>query len=416
MTIHQAKGLEYPVVYLPYLNQKLMIANRSGVYFDDYWGVISNVSHSFLNSQNPVQDSYYLYDLQKLGNKTKEIAELKRLFYVGCTRARDHLVLCGEMNRNKIPPETPLSWLMESLNLSPDNLSEDHIEISSGLSIQVHRTYVSVDSIQEKERKKTIQSLDELSRIMPGDKKNIEQPVFLRKTIDKPEGELFSATQLMTFIEDREEYYKRYHLGFFEDDYEKLGMGKTSETDALLRGTLLHKLMESFPSRNIDQLLDEVDLSDEVIKNKLMIELAGLVKQIDKSQVIKSCLKAKDYKNEVSILRQIGSDFITGTLDRIFKNENNDWVVLDYKTNHISSADVSYTAEKYQVQLETYALLISSIYPKQNIYPICLYFIYPDVLHTEVFDTDRLKTVEKKFKEVIENIKKYYPYTDKSVY
>jgi ATP-dependent exoDNAse (exonuclease V) beta subunit len=319
------------------------------------------------------------------------------------------------MSQNKIPAETPLSWLMESLNISPDNLPEGHLEISSALSIQIHRTYIEVDSIQEKERKKTIQSLDELSRIKPGDKENIKEPVFLRKTIDKPEGEIFSATQLMTFIEDKEEYYKRYHLGFFEDDYEKLGMGKTRETDALLRGRLLHKLMESYPSGNIDQLLDDVDLSDDTMKNKLQMELAELVSQIDKSQVIKSYLAAEEYKKEISILRQIGSDYITGTLDRIFKNENNDWVVLDYKTNRISSADVTYTAEKYQVQLEIYALLISSIYPEQNTYPICLYFIYPDVFHTEVFDTDRLGVVEQKYTNVIQEIKQYYPYTDKPI-
>jgi ATP-dependent helicase/nuclease subunit A len=415
MTIHQAKGLEYPVVYLPYLNQKLNTTGGSTVYFDDHWGVVSNVNDLLLRSQDPVQDSFYLYDSQKLKYKRKEIAELKRLFYVGCTRAQDHLILSGEISKNKIPSDTPLSWLMASLKLDLEELTEDQVKISPDLSIQIHRTYSEIGSIQEKERKKTIQSLEQLKSLVTTDMEEKTDPDFLRKSTDKPEGEIFSATQLMTFIEDKEEYHKRYHLGFFEDDYEKLGMGKTGETDALLRGVLLHKLMESYPAININHLLDEVDLSDDQIKDRLFIELTDLVKQIDKSQVIRSSLEARDFKNEAGIIKQIDSDFITGTLDRIYKNEQNEWVVLDYKTNHIKSGEVSSTAERYQVQIETYALLIASVYPEQETYTICLYFIYPDVIHTDVFDKNRLRMVEEKFEKVIQEIKQYYPYTDNPV-
>jgi RecB family exonuclease len=119
-----------------------------------------------------------------------------------------------------------------------------------------------------------------------------------------------------------------------------------------------------------------------------------------------------EYKNEVGIIKQLGSDFMTGTLDRIYKNEKNEWVVLDYKTNHITPRDVPRSAERYRVQLETYALLIGSVYPDQGTYPIYLYFIYPDVLHTEVYDKSQLVLIEKKFEKVIEEVKMFYPYTD----
>jgi ATP-dependent helicase/nuclease subunit A len=412
MTIHQAKGLEYPVVYLPYLNQKMNTGGGPTVFFDDHWGVVSNVNDLLLKSQKPLQSSYYLYDTQKLRNKRKEIAELKRLFYVGCTRAQDHLVLCGEVNKNKIPSETPLSWLIESLKLEPESLPEEQIDLSPDLSIQIHRSWPATDSVQERERKKTIQSLDQLKSLVPMEDELKTDPDFLKKSTDKPEGEIFSATQLMTFIEDKGEYHKRYHLGFFEDDYEKLGIAETGETDALLRGVLLHKLMESYPTININQLLDEVDISDDQKRERLLKELTSLVQQIDRSGAIKSSLNAVEYKNEVGIIKQLGSDFMTGTLDRIYKNEKNEWVVLDYKTNHITPRDVPRSAERYRVQLETYALLIGSVYPDQGTYPIYLYFIYPDVLHTEVYDKSQLVLIEKKFEKVIEEVKMFYPYTD----
>jgi len=415
MTIHQAKGLEYPIIFLPYLNQKINTAGRSSIYFDDKWGVVSNVPAYVLSKQNPPQKSYYLFDMLKQKQKRKEIAELKRLFYVGCTRSRDQLILCGELKENKIPSETPLAWLMESLEITPEQLQEDQYHISSDLSVGIHKNYTEMESLSKKKSKKTIQALENLVKSQQDKVNEVPEPSFLRKTMDRPKGEIFSATQLMTFIEDREEYHNRYHLGFFEDDYEKLGMGKISETDALLRGMLLHKLMERYPEINIDHLLDEIDLSDNQVILTLTKEINDLREQIDQSKIIKPAISAKEFKNETSILRQIGSDFITGTLDRIYKNDRDQWVVLDYKTNRISKEDVSRTAMKYQVQIETYALLIASVYSKQKDFEVCLYFIYPDELHSEIFDLTRLESVEKKFIQVIQEIKQFYPYTKRSV-
>jgi ATP-dependent helicase/nuclease subunit A len=412
MTIHQAKGLEYPVIFLPYLNQKLHTAVRPSVYFDDQWGVVSNVSGNILNSQNPIQNSYYLFDLLKLKQRRKEVAELKRLFYVGCTRAKDHLILCGELKDNKIPSETLLAWLMDSLEVSPQHLQDEEFDITSGLSMRIHKNYTEMDSLSERKSKKTIRSLDELTKIISFNGNELVEPPFLKKTTDKPRGEIFSATQLMTFVEDREEYHNRYHLGFFEDDYENLGMGKTSETDALLRGMLLHKLMEKYPEGKIDHLLDDLDLSDDQIKITLTKEMNSLIEQIDRSRVIKPALSAKEFKNETSILRQIGLDYITGTLDRIYKDDYDRWVVLDYKTNRISRQDVSRTALNYRVQIETYALLIASVFPEQENFEVCLYFIYPDQITSEIFDSARLISIEENFKQIIDDIKQYYPYTD----
>lgn len=415
MTIHQAKGLEYPVIFLPYLNQKSNLSERQSVYFDEDWGVISNLTASILNSQTPGQNSFYLLDLLKFKQTQKDLAELKRLFYVGCTRARDHLILCGELGDKKIPPQTSLAWLLNSLKLTPEQLANEQIELPSGLSLQIHTGYAEPEGLSEKKGKKTIQSIDKLAKISADEYNEITEPPFLKTTKDVPKGEIFSATQLMTFIQDKEEYYKRYHLGFFEDDYEKLGMGKTGETDALLRGRLLHKLMEQYPRKNIEFLLNEVDLADDKKKIALTQELNKLVEQIDRSPLIKKSLVASNFYNEASILKKIGSDFITGTLDRLYKNDQNEWVVLDYKTNRIAKSDVIRTALTYKIQIETYALLIAGVHPHQKMFEICLYFIYPDELYSEVFDSARINSIEAKFRRIIEEIKQFYPYTDRSL-
>jgi ATP-dependent exoDNAse (exonuclease V) beta subunit len=162
-------------------------------------------------------------------------------------------------------------------------------------------------------------------------------------------------------------------------------------------------------------LLDEIDLTDQQLREKLAEEVSKLRSQIDKSPKIKPALNAREFRNEVSVFRKLGTDFITGKLDRIYKNNLGQWIVLDYKTNSISSSQLPATIKKYQVQIETYALLIAGAFPKQKNYEVCLYFLIPDELHSETFDIDRLQLLEKKYEKVIEEIKQYYPYTDKSV-
>ena len=184
---------------------------------------------------------------------------------MGCTRARDQIILMGEIKDNALVPDTALTWLMRSLDQMPDQLQNGPLKTGSDSVINIYRYYNKHVSSEEKKRQKTLRSLTELEKIAEGriDEKN--SPYFLKTTSDQPRGEVFSATQLMTFKHDRLEYQRRYHLGFFEDDYEELGIGAIKESDALLKGTLLHRLMEHYPDYDIDQLLREMDIVDENI-------------------------------------------------------------------------------------------------------------------------------------------------------
>ena len=90
MTIHQSKGLEFPVVLLPELGATLP-GDTSAVIFDDDSGV---------GVKLPLEDGGWGSTLATEAiaglRKEKESAELKRLFYVAATRARDYLILSGE--------------------------------------------------------------------------------------------------------------------------------------------------------------------------------------------------------------------------------------------------------------------------------------------------------------------------------
>ncbi|MDQ7796717.1 MAG: 3'-5' exonuclease, partial [Spirochaetia bacterium] len=99
MTIHKSKGLEFPIVLIPWMEAG---TNKSGG--SDLWGVLDA-------PPDTNQDRYFTIDIgfhDRADNGSnilqtqartlrveKEHAETKRLFYVACTRAIDHLILFG---------------------------------------------------------------------------------------------------------------------------------------------------------------------------------------------------------------------------------------------------------------------------------------------------------------------------------
>ena len=84
MTIHAAKGLEWPVVIVPDLARGYP-SNSSSVLFDPELGVALNFGEDAGEAV-----LYHLVADRKLRSRE---AEARRLFYVACTRARDHLIL-----------------------------------------------------------------------------------------------------------------------------------------------------------------------------------------------------------------------------------------------------------------------------------------------------------------------------------
>jgi ATP-dependent helicase/nuclease subunit A len=113
MTVHQAKGLEFPMVFVPDLNAHFNFGDREPVQFDDVTaeltiqddGAILRALQYELGLEAPdPQDSFaptptLIKKIIEKRNREKILAERKRLFYVACTRAMDHLVLVGQLRK-----------------------------------------------------------------------------------------------------------------------------------------------------------------------------------------------------------------------------------------------------------------------------------------------------------------------------
>jgi ATP-dependent exoDNAse (exonuclease V) beta subunit len=90
MTVHQSKGLEFPVVFVPECGAPPRAVSDT-VLADPRDGLGIRLRQA-VGSSLPTMAHQRLAALRK----RKEEAEFKRLFYVALTRARDYLVLSGE--------------------------------------------------------------------------------------------------------------------------------------------------------------------------------------------------------------------------------------------------------------------------------------------------------------------------------
>lgn len=123
MTIHQAKGLEFDAVIIPQLAGGARPMERDLLAWDEE---IEESGASVLRvaAQPRKGEKTEKYELIRESQRGREEHELKRLFYVGCTRAKNELYLFGSA-KLKAGSEVQRPWAGSFLRLIWENVAQD---------------------------------------------------------------------------------------------------------------------------------------------------------------------------------------------------------------------------------------------------------------------------------------------------
>ncbi len=112
MSIHQAKGLEFPIVVLPDLDRKRPGELKRVAFDPDLGPLVNPVVEEEDESDDSDPEVSLGWTIHRFREREADDAEALRLFYVAVTRARDALVLSAASDPSR-PPNSPALILLD---------------------------------------------------------------------------------------------------------------------------------------------------------------------------------------------------------------------------------------------------------------------------------------------------------------
>jgi ATP-dependent helicase/nuclease subunit A len=314
MNLHKVKGLEAPVVYLadPTGNsdrEPSIHINRSGKEVTGYMKVLGP-SRGFMPRDLLARP----LDWEELAAEEQKFAdaeELRRL-YVAATRAGSRLVVSQRVKGEKSNP-----WLFfkDGLEEAPSvEVSEEDVEAppeSTGPAIE------------------------------PG-------------AVEKAREQIAAAWQEATG-----KSYDKLHPSSYGVEGE-IDRRRPAEEDAAKRGTVIHGLLEAAmtnPEADLDELARSLCANQELDAEKAA-EYARTARKVTESKEWTRAQKAKRLFTEIPYTRSLENEDVetleTGVIDLVFEEEEG-WVIVDYKTTKAAKGELGELAEHYRPQLEAYS-------------------------------------------------------------
>ncbi|MGE3801406.1 MAG: 3'-5' exonuclease, partial [Candidatus Kapaibacterium sp.] len=391
MTMHGAKGLEFPVVFLPNLNSPTRVSNPP--FFDKELGFGWNWTYN-ADEFRPMVTA-----LMKMRRREKERAEEARIFYVALTRARDMLVISGECG-DEPAANTMLEWSLAPLPSLPE---EGEVSVQTQTLRFLEEDGATITSRQWSQNIHVRRSLIELEQYRPeGEGEAGFHPEYLQigEIPARARGEIYSATQFLTYSQCPTKYYLRYRLGIPEEiaaAWEENPDESDSEDGTIfarLFREVARRITDSTRSRastdsesadatdgaeevystveDIVERLLSLEPMDEATLTRLREQLITTVSNLLSSEEGRKRIFPEGSTSEGAkeLRMPLGTrpnrEFIVGVMDRLVTAEDGTLSFTQFKTLRLRDRDPETIAESYLPQIRLYAWLISKLNPKQR--------------------------------------------------
>ena len=369
MTVHGAKGLEFPVVVLTGLNVSHN-THVDNVLFDggDVEVGIGSQANRFLTAGYEE-----LYEREKV----LEDQEHVRLLYVATTRARDHLVLNMHRpgNRNSGLDSTQIAELLE-----------DHDDLWEKVELQPqYQMQAMAQEAQSAARSQQPLDLAAHSIEAREDWQSKRQDVI--DTQGKPAS--VAATSLAGASKDESDA---------DIDSEDIQPSRRGRGGAPL-GRAVHAVLQTIDLDTGDGIQNtaRAQATAEGIPQR-QSEIEELAQAAIDSDAVRRAVASGRYWREAHIAAPIGDGVLEGFIDLLFE-EDGELVIVDYKTDAIDANAAEYIAnDRYSEQAGSYALITEQVTGKR-VKDVIFLFLRPK--HEErMQDLDSLKSAGERAAEL----------------
>ncbi|HEY7630705.1 MAG TPA: UvrD-helicase domain-containing protein [Thermoleophilaceae bacterium] len=374
MTIHAAKGLEFPVVCVADLGRT--------THRDDDALRVTEDGRVGLSVASMAGGKTKAMALEEIEEEQAQLAEQeeRRVFYVAMTRAREHLIVSGAADTEKWPEPrrlgAPMDWIWRAL--APDLPvlgvdSESVRETADGREVRVHCVVcappeVEVSLPREAWAPSVVLASNGSAPL------GVQSPLLaaVESAGAPPLGRL-SYSSLENYRRCSYRFYLQRVARLREAEAEladRAGEPVPEGLDKLLRGTVVHQLMERFDfarprppeATDVRELLemhaatfDDADVQD----------IQRLIENFARSGLCARLAAAPRVRRELAFaftLRPHGASgaslLVNGVVDAYALEQGDESaLVVDYKSDPVKGVDLEATCdEKYGTQRLIYAL------------------------------------------------------------
>jgi ATP-dependent helicase/nuclease subunit A len=338
LTIHKAKGLEFPVVILPGLHQGSKMPRKGPSIHHDWSSGCYSLQMGGRSNLGAV-----LVDMKMAA---REEAEQRRLLYVGMTRARDLLVLSGGQT-TKPGHDTVLSLLGEAIEDKAGASTVDQICIGTSRLTRV----ITPAMVSSRWRRQ-----ESLSTMAP---QPALGPILIRRHARQVEWEERRTTP-------RRLTPTSLAGGRPDAVFPRTVTGRGSDLARLI-GVCAHAVLEQWdftrPREEICTVIKQA-CRRYVAQDHLMADVAGdltaLFGNFLSSEPYKRLQRATVLGREVPFVMPLGEgQIMEGVIDLIYRLDDRIWIA-DYKTDDVAAADAQTRADRYRSQADSYSRAVAS--------------------------------------------------------
>ncbi|MEO0087510.1 MAG: UvrD-helicase domain-containing protein [candidate division WOR-3 bacterium] len=328
MTIHEAKGLQFPVVFVPFLDEEVASRfNQHFLFIEENEKKVRYIGEGITEMRKENEE------FSK--HKEKEIAEEKRIFYVAVTRAQDALYLSGVLGSNIA--ESKLLWLIDKLQIKKIN---NHYKAEKKIEgVRILTKEMVEEEYKKIKEKEKIRKEEETPEIM------VEKLTRFKKGV-----EYIEVTKILP--EERKRHSWEWVI--FGEVFHIL-------LDEISKGYL--NLDEKEIEKRGKELLKKKGISNVELEKWAKIILEHFQKLKEKG-LLKIIEKKENSYSEFPFILKKGNKFYFGRIDKIIIEDDKIYL-YDYKTFPVKETQVEKIAKGYLSQLAIYELALKNIFNKK---------------------------------------------------
>ena len=405
MSIHKSKGLEFPVVFLSNFSKSANLRDLSdNILLHQSIGL----GPEYINYERRIRYSTLAKQAIKVASKKEVLSEEMRVLYVALTRAKEKLIITGtgrdvqknlekkrelydiyNSNSEKINPilvkkfSSYLDWI-ELVSFSEKSKELINIQIHNKEEVS-HKKEIEKEELPQFNFSKEI-DLEEFSKKLNFEYEHILETQLPSKSTVSKIKEIALERESVDFdtLSKKEVGLEKVLPEFLREDEKKISASK--------KGTLIHLMLqkinfkEDYDFEKIKELREKLVSKNVITREEADSIYLNKILDFLKSDFAKRIKNAKEIQKEKPFCTKIPakevyesatdeSILVQGIIDLYFFDEDNNLILVDYKTDYVELGAEKKLIEKYKKQLEIYKNALEDAL-NTKVYKTFIYSIY----------------------------------------